>query len=467
MVVLTKAAALPRRVVLAPMLRCRHGGGPGGRVCGRSGPAGRDRRLSLFQPRPGAHHHGPAQLASSQHGGAVGRHGRLRADLHAGVVTDRRRYELVASGADHRPRQHHRVGADDPERPRRDQVRHPLSRVLPTGLRHSRRQRPRAAPRLRRLRVVRHPDVDRGLGHLQDPRSVPAELEDAPDACLLRHQPAAVSLLPLLLGHQPRCDLSRNRLHPLPARDQGALADRPRTGASRLGLSGSGRLRADAAPALAVRGGRAEGRGVLAVLLSGADRQRGVLGDLSLNIPDFTRYARSQRDQALGQAIALPPAMGLFSFIGVAVTSGTIVIFGKAIWDPVELVAGFEAPLVHVVALLGLCLATLATNLAANVVSPANDFANLWPKCISFRTGGLITGLVGIVMQPWKLIADYFLVRHTSLDLPGLYREGGPYWYRRGFHVPALVALAAGVAPCLPGSLATVADVKVPAAWTR
>jgi len=133
--------------------------------------------------------------------------------------------------------------------------------------------------------------------------------------------------------------------------------------------------------------------------------------------------------------------MGLFSFTGAAVTSGTIVIFGKAIWDPVELVARFEAPLVHVVALLGLCLATLATNIAANVVTPANDFANLWPRRISFRTGGLITGLTGIVMQPWKLvadpsgyifkwliaysallgavggvlIADYFLLRHTRL----------------------------------------------------
>src|SRR5262249_39543981 len=102
----------------------------------------------------------------------------------------------------------------------------------------------------------------------------------------------------------------------------------------------------------------------------------------SPNIPDFSRYARPQRGPTPGQAIALPPAMGLFAFIGVAVTSATIVIFGKAIWDPVELVARFEAPLVHVVALLGLCLATLATNLAANVVSPANDFANLWPRRI-------------------------------------------------------------------------------------
>jgi NCS1 family nucleobase:cation symporter-1 len=217
----------------------------------------------------------------------------------------------------------------------------------------------------------------------------------------------------------------------------------------------------------------------------------GFWATLSLNIPDFTRFARSQRDQMLGQTLALPPIMGLYSFIGVAVTSSTIVIFGKAIWDPVELIARFDHPAVHVVALFGLCLATLATNIAANVVSPANDFANLWPRRISFRTGGLIAGLVGIAMQPWKLvadpsgyifkwliaysallgavggvlIADYYVVRKMRLDVPGLYEKGGRYWYHGGFHIPALVALAAGIAPCLPGFLATVADVKVPDMW--
>src|SRR5262249_50251157 len=175
----------------------------------------------------------------------------------------------------------------------------------------------------------------RRLGHLQDPRSVPAELEDPPDAFLLRHQPAAVSLLPLLLGNQPRGHLPRNRLHPLPARDQGSVADRPRTGASRLGLSGSGRLRPR--PSQCEAAGRKAG-GFWRFFFSALTANVGFWATLSLNIPDFTRYARSQRDQALGQAIALPPAMGLFSFIGVAVTSGTIVIFGKAIWDPVELV---------------------------------------------------------------------------------------------------------------------------------
>src|SRR5205814_145365 len=196
---------------------------------------------------------------------------------------------------------------------------------------------------------------------------------------------------------------------------------------------------------------------------------------------DFSRYAYSQRDQALGQAIGLPATMGLYSFIGVAVTSATAVIYGETVWDPVDLLARFRNPAVLTVAMLALCLATLATNLAANVVGPANDFAHVWPRRISFRTGGLITGVVGILIQPWKLIADpsgyiftwliayssllgavggvliadYFLVRRARLDLPGLYRKEGPYWYLAGFNVRALLALAAGIAPCVPGFLAT------------
>src|SRR5262245_220344 len=142
--------------------------------------------------------------------------------------------------------------------------------------------------------------------------------------------------------------------------------------------------------------------------------------------------------------------------------------------------------------MFSLCLATLATNIAANVVSPANDFAHLWPRRISFRTGGLITGVIGILIQPWKLIADpsgyifkwlvayscllgavggvliadYFLIRKTRLDLAGLYRKGGPYWYTLGFNPAALNALLAGVAPCVPGFLATVDLVQVHPAWT-
>jgi len=217
----------------------------------------------------------------------------------------------------------------------------------------------------------------------------------------------------------------------------------------------------------------------------------GYWATLSLNIPDFSRYAHSQRDQALGQAIGLPTTMALYSFIGVAVTSATVVIYGESIWDPVDLLARFRNPFVLTLAMLALCLATLATNLAANVVGPANDFAHLWPRRISFRTGGLITGILGILIQPWKLIADpsgyiftwliayssllgaiggiliadYFLLRRTRLDLPGLYRKDGPYWYAAGFNPAALVALILGIAPSVPGFLGTVAGLAVGPFW--
>src|SRR5438132_1145711 len=180
----------------------------------------------------------------------------------------------------------------------------------------------------------------------------------------------------------------------------------------------------------------------------------GFWATLSLNIPDFSRYARSQRDQILGQALGLPLTMALYSFIGVAVTSATTIIYGHTIWDPVDVLTKFTNPVVLVVAMFALCLATLATNIAANVVSPANDFSHLWPRRISFRTGGLITGLIGILMQPWKLysdpsgyifkwliaysgllravggilIADYFVIRNRHLDRAGMYSKSGPYW---------------------------------------
>ncbi|MFN0159134.1 MAG: NCS1 family nucleobase:cation symporter-1 [Bacteroidota bacterium] len=208
----------------------------------------------------------------------------------------------------------------------------------------------------------------------------------------------------------------------------------------------------------------------------------GFWATLSLNIPDFTRYARSQRDQVLGQAIGLPTTMALYAFIGVAVTSATIVIYGNPIWDPVVLITKFTNPIVLAVSLFSLCLATLATNLAANVVSPANDFANLWPSKISFRIGGLITGIIGIVIQPWKLVADpsgyiftwlvgysallgpiggilicdYFVVRKMNLDPVDLYKVDGRYSYRSGFNIAGIVALVLGVAPTVPGFLGTI-----------
>jgi NCS1 family nucleobase:cation symporter-1 len=203
---------------------------------------------------------------------------------------------------------------------------------------------------------------------------------------------------------------------------------------------------------------------------------------LSLNIPDFSRYARSQKDQVLGQTIGLPPTMALYSFIGVAVTSATAVIYGETIWDPTILLTKFSNPVILFVAMIALCIATLATNIAANVVSPANDFANLAPKWISFRTGGYITGVIGILIRPWELladpevyvfsllggfgallgpiggilIADYFVIRRTQLDLQALYDSNGQYRYRNGFSLVAIVALLVGILPSLPGFLAQV-----------
>ena len=208
----------------------------------------------------------------------------------------------------------------------------------------------------------------------------------------------------------------------------------------------------------------------------------GFWATLSLNIPDFSRYAVSQRDQVLGQALGLPLTMALYSFIGVAVTSATTIIYGTTIWDPVDVLTRFKNPVILVVALLGLCIATLATNIAANVVSPANDFAHLAPRHISFRIGGLITGLIGVLMMPWKLvadpngyifvwliaysallgpiggilIADYFVWRRRKLNLPDLYRADGEYRYTNGVSVVALIALIAGALPSVPGFLVQV-----------
>jgi nucleobase:cation symporter-1, NCS1 family len=205
----------------------------------------------------------------------------------------------------------------------------------------------------------------------------------------------------------------------------------------------------------------------------------GFWATVALNIPDFTRYATSQRAQIMGQALGLPTAMTLYSFIGVAVTSASAVIFGEAIWDPVVLLERFNQPMIALIALVALLVATLNTNVAANVVSPSNDFSNLRPSLISFRTGGLITGIIGIAMMPWKLLStfssyifgwlvgcsallgpiagimifDYYVVRNRQLAVQDLYRQGGAYEYRKGFNLTAMVALAAGIAVALVGLL--------------
>lgn len=203
----------------------------------------------------------------------------------------------------------------------------------------------------------------------------------------------------------------------------------------------------------------------------------GFWSTVSLNIPDFTRFAKDQRGQAVGQAIALPLTMTAYSFIGVAVTSATVVIYGAAIWDPVQLLAKFSSPWAVVISLLAILLATLNVNIGANVVSPANDFSNLSPKRISFKIGGVMTCFAGIAMMPWKLLADhktfifgwlggyaavlgpvagimicdYFIVRRQTLAVDELYTRGGRYEFSRGFNLRAIAALAIGTGIALMG----------------
>jgi NCS1 family nucleobase:cation symporter-1 len=203
----------------------------------------------------------------------------------------------------------------------------------------------------------------------------------------------------------------------------------------------------------------------------------GYWATLSLNIPDFTRYARSQRSQALGQALGLPTTMTAFAFIGVAVTSATIVLFGEAIWDPVVLISRIGSPLVIIFGALVILIAQLTTNMAANVVSPANDFSSLAPRRISYVTGGLITAVIGIAMFPWKLyadaaayiftwligysslmgaiggilIADYWVLRRQQLSTPDLFKLKGRYAYSGGVNPRAVAALVLAVLPVVPG----------------
>lgn len=201
---------------------------------------------------------------------------------------------------------------------------------------------------------------------------------------------------------------------------------------------------------------------------------------LALNIPDITRYATSQRAQVTGQFLGLPTTMVLYSFIGVAVTCAAIIIFddilitSDAPWDPVRLLARLkDNPVLLIVSQLAILLATLSTNIAANVISPANSFANLLPQQISFRTGGIITGVIGILIMPWKLlgvivgflltygailgpvvailIADYFLIRNRTLALDELYQKDGAYGYSGGVNPMALISLVLGVSLVLLG----------------
>ncbi len=203
----------------------------------------------------------------------------------------------------------------------------------------------------------------------------------------------------------------------------------------------------------------------------------GYWATLSLNIPDFTRYAQSQRSQALGQALGLPTTMTAFAFTGVAVTSATIVVFGEPIWDPVVLIARIGSLPAIIFGALVVMLAQLTTNMAANVVSPANDFSSLAPRRISYVTGGLITAAIGVLMMPWRLyadaaayiftwlvgysslmgaiggilIADYWVIRNRQLAVADLFSLTGRYAYTGGINRRAMLALTLAIVPVVPG----------------
>ena len=208
----------------------------------------------------------------------------------------------------------------------------------------------------------------------------------------------------------------------------------------------------------------------------------GFWATLALNIPDFTRFARTQGDQIIGQAVGLPAPMGLLALVSVVTTSATVLVFGKAVWDPVQL-AGDIGGIAVVVGLLIISLDTVCCNIAANLVGPAYDFSALWPSKVSYRIGGWITASIGVLIMPWKLlettqgyiftwlvgysallgpiagilIVDYWLVRKAQLVVDDLYVREGAYAYRRGWNPAAIVALVLGVLPNLPGFLAAAA----------
>jgi nucleobase:cation symporter-1, NCS1 family len=203
----------------------------------------------------------------------------------------------------------------------------------------------------------------------------------------------------------------------------------------------------------------------------------GFWATLSLNIPDFTRFGKGQKQQMIGQAIGLPPTMLIFSAFGIIITSASVVVFGEALWDPAVLLSKFHNPVTLVLALFGLVVASLSVNIAANTVSPANDFSNAIPKLISFKTGGVITGIIGILIMPWRLladpsgyifgwlgtysgflgpiagvlIADYWVIRKRNLNLADLYTEKGEYTFSGGFNIRAIISLAVGVVIALIG----------------
>lgn len=216
----------------------------------------------------------------------------------------------------------------------------------------------------------------------------------------------------------------------------------------------------------------------------------GFWSTLSLNMPDFTRFGRGQREQVLGQVLALPTTMTVFSLMGIMITSATAILYGQALWDPMDLASHFRNPFVVAAAMITVVIATLSVNIAANVVSPANDFSNMWPRHVSFATGGLITAVIGVAIQPWKLlenagsyfawlgsaagglgsiagvlVADYWILRRTRLDLLALYDPRGAYRYAGGWNWRAVAATLLGCFGAWGGKFVPAMTPLLPYGW--
>lgn len=228
------------------------------------------------------------------------------------------------------------------------------------------------------------------------------------------------------------------------------------------------------------------GKGFWAIFPSSVTSVIAISAALAVNVADFSRFSNSQRAHIIGQSIGLPLTMAFFAFVGIVVSVATFSMYGKVIWDPVDLLAEFSNTTVLVFGFTIIVFASLATNLAANLVSSANDFSNFWPRMISFKTGGFITVILGFLIQPWKiladpngyiynwllsytcffgaiagiLIADYYLIRKRNLSVEELYDRNGRYWYTHGFNMPGIISFIIAVLPCIPGMLNSMGLVK-------
>ena len=316
------------------------------------------------------------------------------------------------------------------------EVRRVVSRAVPRRVRRARRQRARDSARHRRVRLVRNPDVDRRARAARADGGGVGRMGGRARQIWIAFLAFWLVQVAIILRGLEGIKMLESWSAPLLLGGGAALLWWAIVRGGGLGhiLSESQKLQQAQTP-------------FWTLFPAALTANVGYWATLSLNIPDFTRYAKNQRSQMLGQALGLPTTMTAFAFIGVAVTSATIVIFGEAIWDPIKLIARIGSPAVIIVGALIILAAQLTTNMAANVVSPANDFSSLAPKRISYVTGGLITAVIGIVMMPWKLyadaaayiftwligysslmgaiggvlIADYWVLRKCELSVPDLF----------------------------------------------